>query len=364
MANNGISESRITALNRLAYMGQRSMGALIFKPNRGPVQTSSTTLMMSNLIKEARSVIQGDFRSSDRAGKLLRQIIQVGTSAGGARAKAAVAWNPKTHEVKTGQFTIPDEFDAWLLKFDGIGIDAQLGEGTHFGRVEYAYSLMAKEAGIRMTDCFLLEEEGRAHFMTKRFDRTGNQRHHMQTLCAMAHIDFNQIGVHSYNQLFQVIVDLKLGRGALEETLRRMIFNVLATNRDDHSKNFSFLLKEGGKWELAPAYDVTFAYNPQNKWLRHHLMSVNGKFDNITVQDFREVADRHELLGICKDIVKQVREAISMWPRFARESGVPQEQIDAIAQAHMSVSAEAEGERCRGACQCAMLALMLPAHRH
>lgn len=339
MANNGISESSITALDRLAYMGQRSMGALLFKPNRGPIQTLSTALDLSNLVQQARSVIHGDFQSSDHAGKLLRQIIQVGTSAGGARAKATVAWNPKTHEVKTGQFDIPDEFDAWLLKFDGIGVDAQLGEGMHFGRVEYAYSLMAKQAGITMTECFLLEEDDRAHFMTKRFDRTGNQRHHMQTLCAMAHMDFNQIGVHSYHQLFQVIVDLGLGRGALEQTLRRMIFNVLATNRDDHTKNFSFLLKEGGEWDLAPAYDVTFAYNPQNKWLRQHLMSVNGKFDKITEQDFREVADRHELLGICKNVVNQVREAISMWPRFAQQSGVPQEQIDAIAHAHKSANA-------------------------
>lgn len=337
MADKGVSETSITPLDRLAYMGQRSMGALTFKPNRGPSKIMPTALQMAKLVKEARSVIHGDFKSGDHTGELLRQIIQVGTSAGGARAKAAIAWHPLTHEVKTGQFDIEDGFEAWLLKFDGIGTDAQLGKGTHFGRVEYAYSLMARQAGISMSECRLLEEENRAHFMTRRFDRSGNQRHHMQTLCAMAHLDFNQIGVHSYNQLFQTIVRLDLGRAALEETLRRMIFNVLAANRDDHSKNFSFLLKEGGRWELAPAYDLTFAYNPDNKWLRHHLISVNGKFDQITEQDFREVADRYELLGICKDLIKQIHEAVSMWPRFANQAGVPQEQIDAIALAHKQV---------------------------
>ncbi|GLC97726.1 toxin HipA [Cupriavidus sp. TA19] len=323
MADRGMTADSITALDRLAYMGQRTMGALVFKPNRGPVKMESTALELSNLVQQARSVIQGDFKNSDHAGEVLRQIIQVGTSAGGARAKATIAWNPATQEVKTGQFEIPAEFDAWLLKFDGIGSDEQLGEGRNYGRIEYAYSLMAKEAGITMSDCRLLEEEGRAHFMTKRFDRDGNERHHMQTLCAMAHLDFNQIGVHSYNQLFQTIQALGLGRAELEQTLRRMIFNVLAANHDDHTKNFSFLLKQGGPWELAPAYDVTFAFNPSNKWLKAHLMSVNGKFDGITEQDFREVADRYELLGVCKDIVADVRAAVAKWPAFAAEAGVP-----------------------------------------
>lgn len=323
MADRGITADSITALDRLAYMGQRSMGALTFKPNRGPVKMESTALELSNLVLQARSVIQGDFKNSDHAGEVLRQIIQVGTSAGGARAKATIAWNPATQEVKTGQFEIPAGFDAWLLKFDGVGSDEQLGEGRNYGRIEYAYSLMAKEAGITMSDCRLLEEEGRAHFMTKRFDRDGNERHHMQTLCAMAHLDFNQIGVHSYNQLLQTIQALGLGRAELEQTLRRMIFNVLAANHDDHTKNFSFLLKQGGSWELAPAYDVTFAYNPSNKWLKAHLMSVNGKFDGITEQNFREVADRYELLGVCKDIVADVRAAVAKWPAFAAEAGVP-----------------------------------------
>lgn len=333
MADRGIANRNVTALDRLAYMGQRSMGAMIFKPNRGPTKSASTALELSGLVKQARSVIQGDFKTGDHAGEVLRQIIQVGTSAGGARAKATIAWNSRTQEVKTGQFEIPSGFDAWLLKFDGIGADEQLGEGRNYGRIEYAYSLMAKAAGITMSDCHLLEEEGRAHFMTKRFDRTGNERHHMQTLCAIAHLDFNQIGAHSYHQLFQTIIALGLGRAELEQTLRRMIFNVLAANHDDHTKNFSFLLKKGGAWELAPAYDVTFAYNPNNKWLKQHLMSVNGKFDGITERDFREVADRYELLGACSDIIADVRAAVAQWPKFARQAELPEQSAKEISQA-------------------------------
>lgn len=336
MADKGIPEISVTPLDRLAYMGQRSMGALVFKPSRGPTKMAPTALKMSKLVQEARSAIQGDFSTTDHASTVLRQIIQVGTSAGGARAKATIAWNPATQEVRTGQFDIPDGFEAWLLKFDGIGTDAQLGSGTHFGRVEYAYSLMAKKAGITMSECHLLEEDGRAHFMTKRFDRDGNQRHHMQTLCGMAHLDFNQIGTHSYHQLFNVILELGLGRDAMEQTLRRMVFNVLAANRDDHTKNFSFKLTQGGKWELAPAYDVTFAYNPANKWLAQHLMSVNGKFDKITIKDIREVADRYELLGACKEIVDSVADAVDQWPTFAKLAGVAQDKVDEITAAILS----------------------------
>ncbi len=332
MADRGMGSASITALDRLAYMGQRSMGALMFKPSRGPSKTPPSALRMSHLVAQARSAIHGSFDRSDHAGEALRQIIQVGTSAGGARAKAAIAWNPHTQEVRTGQFDIPEGFQAWLLKFDGIGADAQLGEGRNYGRIEYAYSLMAKAAGITMSECHLLEEEGRAHFMTRRFDRSGNERHHMQTLCAMAHLDFNQIGTHSYHQLFQTARALGLGRPALEEILRRMVFNVLAANHDDHTKNFSFLLRQGHAWELAPAYDITFAFNPGNKWLKQHLMSVNGKFEGITEQDFREVADRYELLGVCKDIVAGVRAAVAQWPRFATEAGVPQALAEDIAQ--------------------------------
>jgi serine/threonine-protein kinase HipA len=318
MADQGVGLNSITSLDKLAYMGERSMGAMIFKPNRGPGKTKPTAVIMEDLVKQARSAIAGDFKNADHAGEVLRQIIQVGTSAGGARAKATIALNSQSQEIKTGQFVIPDGFDAWLLKFDGVPKGAlDLGTGAHFGCVEYIYSEMAKLAGITMSECRLLRESDRAHFMTRRFDRIGNERVHMQTLCAMSHLDFNEIGAHSYSQLFQTVHELGLGREALEQTLRRMVFNVLAANCDDHTKNFSFLLHEGRGWELAPAYDITFAYDPDNKWLRQHLMSINGKFSEITESDVRELADRYELRGVCKDIIAQAIEALSAWPVLA-----------------------------------------------
>lgn len=339
MAERGIAQANVTALDRLAYMGQRSMGALTFKPSRGPQAAAATAVQMEQLVAQARLVINGDLADGDHAGALLRQIIQVGTSAGGARAKATIAWRRATQEVRTGQFDIPQGYEAWLLKFDGIGLDRQLGPGRNYGRIEYAYALMARAAGIRMSDCHLLEEGGRAHFMTQRFDREGNTRHHMQTLCGMAHLDFNQQESHSYHQLFQTLRQLQLDETAFAQTLRRMVFNVLAANNDDHSKNFSFLLRQGGAWELAPAYDVTYAYDPDNVWLRQHLMAVNGKFSGITRGDIREVANSYQLRGVCDAIIEQAQAAIARWPEFAQQAGLPDEVRDAIAATHREMAA-------------------------
>ncbi len=343
MAERGIPQTNVTALDRLAYMGRRSMGALTFKPSRGPQTTAATAVQMSQLVAEARAVINGDFIDSDHASDLLRQIIQVGTSAGGARAKATIAWNRHTQDVRTGQFEIPAGYEAWLLKFDGIGLDSQLGPGKNYGRIEYAYSLMARAAGVTMSDCSLLEEGGRAHFMTQRFDRDGNTRHHMQTLCGMAHLDFNQQESHSYHQLFQTLRQLQLDAPSFAQTLRRMVFNVLAANNDDHTKNFSFLLKQGGQWELAPAYDVTYAYDPGNIWLRQHLMAVNGKFSRITREDIRHVANTYSLLGVCNAIVEESRAAIARWPEFAEQAGLPHAVRDQIALTHQEMAAYLRG---------------------
>lgn len=334
MAERGIAQANVTALDRLAYMGQRSMGALTFKPSRGPQSSAATAVQMSQLVAQARSVIHGDFAGSDHASELLRQIIQVGTSAGGARAKATIAWRRATQDVRTGQFEIPEGYEAWLLKFDGIGLDSQLGPGRNYGRIEYAYSLMARAAGVTMSDCSLLEEGGRAHFMTQRFDRDGNARHHMQTLCGLAHLDFNQQETHSYHQLFQTLRQLQLDETAFAQTLRRMVFNVLAANNDDHTKNFSFLLRQGGQWELAPAYDVTYAYDPGNVWLRQHLMSVNGRFAAISRADIREVANTYGLRGVCDAIIEQTRAAIARWPEFAQQAGLPGDVREQIAATH------------------------------
>jgi serine/threonine-protein kinase HipA len=334
MADRGIRKDAVTALDRLAYMGKRGMGALTFGPMRGPIPTTSMAVEMGSLVEAARKAVQGDFDGDDHAQAALKQIIQVGTSAGGARAKATIAWNPTTEEVRTGQFDIPQGFEAWLLKFDGMGTDSQLGPSRSYGRIEYAYHELAKAAGVEMSACRLLRENGRAHFMTRRFDRAGNERHHMQTLCALSHLDYKQVGTHSYNQLFQAAQSLSLGREAMAQILRRMVLNVLGVNNDDHTKNFSFLMRQGGPWELAPAYDITHAYRPGSKWVAEHQMSINGKFDNITRADVRTVAERFDLLAELPDAIENVRDAVAQWPALAKAAEIDPVEIETI-HSHM-----------------------------
>lgn len=329
MAGKGVAKSAITPLDRLAYMGKRGMGALEFRPTRGPNVASQTAIKLSKLVDSARQAVHGEIDTDTHAKAALAQIIQVGTSAGGARAKAAIAWNPATSEIRAGQFDVEDGFEHWLLKFDGMGKDNELGASQDYGRIEYAYSLMASEAGIAMMPCRLLEENGRAHFMTRRFDRDGNRKHHMQTLCAMAHLDYKQKATHDYNQLFLTIVQLGLGHEALTEAFRRMVFNIMTANCDDHSKNFSFLLRQGSQWELAPAYDVTHAYNPQGEWTYQHLMGVGGRFSGITHADCLSVADRFGI-GPAKQVIRQVKAAIDRWPEFAAQAGVEADEIGRI----------------------------------
>lgn len=329
MAGKGVAKSDITPLDRLAYMGKRGMGALEFRPTRGPNVASQTAIKLSKLVDSARQAVHGEIDTDTHAKAALAQIIQVGTSAGGARAKAAIAWNPATSEIRAGQFDVEDGFEHWLLKFDGMGKDNELGASQDYGRIEYAYSLMAREAGIAMMPCRLLEENGRAHFMTRRFDREGNRKHHMQTLCAMAHLDYKQKATHDYSQLFLTIVQLGLGHEALTEAFRRMVFNIMAANCDDHSKNFSFLLRQGGQWELAPAYDVTHAYNPRGEWTYQHLMGVGGRFSRITQADCLSVADRFGI-GPAKQVIRQVKAAIDRWPEFAAQAGVEADEIGRI----------------------------------
>lgn len=334
MAQRGVVISQVTPLDRLAYMGKRGMGALEFKPARSPERPRHTAIVLSKLIESARCVIRGEIGDDARVQAALTQIIQVGTSAGGARAKAAIAWNPATNEIRAGQFTVDDGFEHWLLKFDGMGADRELGGSQEYGRIEYAYHLMAIAAGIAMSPCRLLEENGRAHFMTRRFDRDGNRKHHMQTLCAMAHLDYKQKGTHDYAQLFLTITQLGLGYAALEDAFRRMAFNVMASNCDDHTKNFAFLLREGGQWELAPAYDVTHAHNPQGEWTHQHLMSVNGQFSRITHDDLLAVADRFGI-GTGRKVVSQIGTAIANWPDFARQAGVSPREVERIREHHI-----------------------------
>lgn len=329
MATHGVERSAITPLDRLAYMGRRALGALEFKPARGPTKSSSTAIELSSLVESARLAVSGNIGADAHTGDALTQIIRLGTSAGGARAKAVIAWNPKTQEIRAGQFDVGPGFEHWILKFDGLRANQELGDPVGYGRIEYAYHLMARAAGMTLPDAHLLEENGRAHFMTKRFDRTGNTKHHVQTLCAMAHLDYNQKGTHDASQLFLTLNQLSLGYEEKEEAFRRIAFNVLASNCDDHTKNTSFLLRAGGRWALAPAYDVTHAHNPKGEWTNQHLMGVNGKFSGIGRADLLGLADRFGI-GTGPKVLKSVAAAVAAWPDFGTAAGVDGVAIERI----------------------------------
>ena len=330
MATHGVDRANITTLDRLAYMGKRGLGALEFKPSKGASRESQGALQMQALVETARAVVQGNLADDRMAKAALTQIIRVGTSAGGARAKAVIAWNPETHEIRSGQFAVAPGFEHWLLKFDGVGLDFELGTGAHYGRVEYAYHLMARAAGIDMSPCRLLLENGRAHFMTRRFDREENKKHHVQTLCAMAHLDYKQRGTHAYAQAFMTLASLKLPNEASDQLFLRMAFNVMARNCDDHTKNFAFRMREGAQWELSPAYDVTHAYNPRGEWTYQHLMSVNDRFDGITRADLLTEASRFNVRAP-ERLINEVAAALDSWPQFAAEAGLGEKYRDLIA---------------------------------
>jgi serine/threonine-protein kinase HipA len=252
--------------------------------------------------------------------------LRVGTSAGGARAKAVIAWNRETNEVRSGQVAAGPGFDYWLLKFDGVSgnKDKELEDPKGYGAIEYAYCLMARAAGITMTECRLLEEGGRRHFMTRRFDRlAGGEKLHMQSLCALAHFDFNVAGGYSYEQAFLTIRQLNLPMAVIEEQFRRMAFNIIARNQDDHVKNIAFLMDKAGQWSLAPAFDVTYSYNPDGNWTATHQMSMNGKRGEFTMADFRTCAKTAQMKrGRAETIVEEVTAAVAKWPEYADEARV------------------------------------------
>lgn len=333
MAEHGIAKSDVTSLDRLAYMGKRGVGALEFKPERGSHTESTAPLEMKSLVEAARKVLEGDLSKDKLAEAALNNIIHVGSSAGGARAKAVVAWNPLTNVIRSGQFDAAEGFEHWILKFDKVGKYEELGPAGPYCRIEFAYYLMAKQAGIDMYPCRLLEENGRAHFMTRRFDRDVVEgktiKHHVQTLCAMDHLDFNQRATHAYAQLFMMVARLKLGDAALDQAFRRMAFNVMARNCDDHTKNFAFRLKQGGNWELAPAYDVTHAYRPDSEWTYQHLMSVNGRFKDITRKDILAEAER---FGVSRanETLDAVRAAVEQWRQFAAQAELTDASTESV----------------------------------
>lgn len=343
LAARGREPGSFSAVERLCYAGQRAMGALEFLPSTGPVDQSSSPLDVAALVELASEALtdRGALVATLRAGgedAALREILRVGTSAGGARAKAVIAWNPKTDEVRSGQIDVPEGFEHWLLKFDGVrgSGDRGLEDPVGFGAIELAYARMAVAAGIAMSDCRLLEEHGRRHFMTRRFDRTSDGgKLHMQSLGALAHLDYNQPAAHAYEQAFLVIRQLALPASEAEEQYRRMVFNLVARNQDDHVKNIAFLMNRSGVWSLSPAYDVTYAYDPGNRWMRQHQMSVNGKRDEFTFDDLRAAGRSASLpRGRDRKILREVVDAVSDWPRFAREAGVAPADIKRIAATH------------------------------
>ena len=337
MAGQGIPEASITPLDRLAYAAGRAMGALEFRPPaRGDDDARPTAIALADLVEVARSSVRGELAGDEAARAALQQLIQVGTSAGGARPKAVVAFNSETSQVRTAVGDIPDGFEHWLIKLDGVtaaGLDghgSDLGASAPYGRIEYAYHRMAVAAGVDMAPCQLLAEGPRRHFMTRRFDRgAGGERHHLISLCALAHLDFNLAGTHSYDQYLQTVAALGLDRDAMAEAYRRMVFNVVAVNRDDHTKNFSFLRERGGPWQLAPAFDVTHAHRADSRWTSKHLMSVNGTFDQIAIGDLYAVGDRHDVPGY-REIVREVFATVDRWSEFAEEADVPSGVAEAI----------------------------------
>ncbi len=343
LATQGRLPESFSAVERLCYTGTRGMGALEFSPVLGPKPRKASKLQVDGLVRLAGEVLthrgrlQGHLHAAGKA-KALRDILTVGTSAGGARAKAVIAWNPQTHEVRSGQIAADDGFEYWLLKFDGVvgNRDKEREDPRGYGAVEFAYHLMARAAGITMSECRLLEESGRRHFMTRRFDRlAGGQKLHLQSLCALAHFDFNQPGAYGYEQALLAIRRLELPMAAVEEQFRRMVFNVVARNQDDHVKNIAFLMNPSGEWSLAPAFDVTYSYNPAGAWTGNHQMTLNGKRDGFTREDFALCA-RSALMkrGRAATILEEVQAAVVRWPEFAAAAGVPDEWRDKIQKTH------------------------------
>lgn len=333
LAIQGRSEEDFSTVDRLCYIGKRGMGALEYEPAILGKEDRSESINIEELAELARHVLNERKKLNPRSRisdkNTLNEIIRVGTSAGGARAKAVIAINDQTGEIRSGQVGVPEGFEHWILKFDGIK-DNQLGEPAGYGRIEYAYHKMAKDAGINMEECRLVEENGRAHFMTKRFDRKpGNERIHMQTLCAIAHFDYNDPNSYSYEQLFQIMRKIRLPYADAREMYRRIVFNIAGKNLDDHTKNISFLLRENQSWRLSPAYDLIYNHNPEGKWTRRHQMSVNGKRESISYNDLITLGNENSIKSP-KEIIEQVLEVLNNWKKYAKDIGLGKRRIEEI----------------------------------
>lgn len=344
LARQGRRPESFTPIERLCYTGTRGMGALEYLPALGGAEVAGETLDLQALVQLTSDILrkrqrlqlelQFDAPEGDSA---LNHILRIGTSAGGARAKAVIAWNPHTMEVRSGQVKAGDGFEYWMLKFDGVSgnRDKERDDPLGFGLIEYGYYLMARAAGITMSECRLLQEGNRRHFMTRRFDRTASGgKLHMQTLGALAHYDYRQPGAHSYEQVLMILRQLQLPMDSIEQLFRRMAFNLIARNQDDHVKNIAFLMNQAGQWSLAPAYDVTYSYNPQGAWTGQHQMTLNGKRDGFALADFTACARACFMKkGRAESIIDEVRTAVQRWPEFAAEAGVKESVMQQLKQA-------------------------------
>ena len=321
------------AVETLCFLGKRCMGALEFEPAMDAPYSPDVRIELDSLVEVTSEALseKEEFGANLEEDKkaAIAEIVRLGTSAGGQRAKAIIAYNPSTGEVRSGQIEAPEGFDYYLIKLDGVTAEAGFRETQNFGRLEYSFYRLVKECGIEMSDCSLIEENGRAHFLTKRFDRQNGEKIHMQTLCGIAHYDYCNPRSYSYEQAFNVMRALRLPYSQAQEMFRRLVFNVVIRNQDDHTKNISFLMDRQGKWTLSPAYDMGFAYNPKGGWTAQHQMSINGKFDDITRQDLLEFAKRNNIKE-ATEIIDRIAEVSSRWPLLARECEVPQPMIEAI----------------------------------
>lgn len=321
------------AVETLCFLGKRCMGALEFEPAMDVPYGKDTAVELDTLVEIASEALaeKEEFGANLEADKkaAIAEIVRLGTSAGGQRAKAIIAYNKETGEVRSGQIDAPAGFDYYLIKLDGVTAEAGFRETQNFGRLEYSFSKLVKECGIEMSECSIIEENGRAHFLTKRFDRQDGEKIHMQTLCGIAHYDYRLPRAYSYEQAFNVMRALRLPYSQAQEMFRRMVFNIVVRNQDDHTKNISFLMDRNGKWRLSPAYDMGYAYNPKGGWTAQHQMSVNGKFDGITRADLLEFARRNNIKEAA-EIIDMITETASHWPEIAKNCGVPRPMVDAI----------------------------------
>ena len=333
LVRNGRPENSMNPIEKLCFIGTRGMGALEFVPTQFVGSQDTFSVEINSLVQVAQDMLgdREDFDTNlkENEKEAMMDILKIGTSAGGARPKAIIAYNPVTGEVRSGQTDAPIGYEHWLIKLDGVS-EAQFGQSSGWGRVEMAYYLMATACGIDMMECQLMEENGRAHFLTKRFDRIGNQtKHHMLTLCGMQHYDFNDMQSFSYEQLFQTMRMLRLPYPQAEEMYRRMVFNVIAKNCDDHTKNFAFRLRKDREWELSPAYDICYAYRPDSIWVSQHALSINGKRKDFTRADLLKVAKSMNIKKADR-IIDEIIETVKRWKEFACETGVGKELMNRI----------------------------------